>query len=434
MRADLIFVGTELLLGEILNTNAQYLSRRLAQLGVDVYVQTVVGDNLDRLSDVLADAVNRSDVVITTGGLGPTMDDLTRDAVARVIGRGLVEDPVLIAELEKHFERRGVPMTENNRRQACLPEGASPVPNRNGTAPGISLRHAGCLILCLPGPPRELMPMFEDEVAPRLLGNGKARLQTLYSRVLKVVGMGESAVEHLLSDLVAGQSDPTIAPYAKSQELHLRLATKASDEQEAEARFAPLETEIRRRLGRHLYGRDDETLEEITGRELVRRGLVLALAESCTGGLIGHRITNVAGSSDYFLMSLVAYDNRVKEQLLGVPAAVLAAHGAVSAETAAAMAEGALARLRSCSGMSNQAAGHHIDRPTGHVTLAVTGIAGPGGGTADKPVGTVFCAAAGLGYTVTLPLALRGSRSEIKHRSATMALNLLREYLLDTNS
>lgn len=416
MRAELVFVGTELLLGEILNTNAQYLSQMLARHGIDVFFQTTVGDNMARLTATLQQAVSRADVVITTGGLGPTLDDLTREAVSAVLERPLREDPRLISFLEDYFAQRGIAMTDNNRRQAQVPEGGEPLDNPVGTAPGLWLDTGDVVVVCLPGPPRELIPIFEGQVLPRLGARrgdepGEATVR-LHSRVLKVVGLPEASVEDRLVDLLTGQSDPTMALYARRGEIHIRLATKAATAQEAESRFAPVEKEMAQRLGHHLFGADDDLLEAVVGRDLARRGLTLAVAESCTGGLVGHRITNVPGSSAYFLLGLTTYSNQAKEDLLAVPAAVLAEHGAVSAETAVAMAAGARRRAGS------------------HVAVAITGIAGPGGGTPDKPVGTVYLAAAGGPEPLVRRLAQRGTREDIKERSATNALALLREYIL----
>lgn len=412
MRAELICVGTELLLGETLNTNAQYLGQRLAGLGVDIYHQSVVGDNLQRACEAAARALSRADVVLITGGLGPTMDDVTREVVASVTGRPLRRDPALVAALSADLQARGLAVSETQLRQAYLPEGAEALPNPHGTAPGIWVEHEGRVVCALPGPPVELRQMFESQVEPRLRARMAPGTPALHRRTLKVCGLPEAEVEDRLADLIARQADPTIAPYARSGEIHLRLATKAADAAEAAARFDPLEAEIRRRLGRHLFGRDDDTLPGVIGRALAARGLTLALAESCTGGLLGARITEAPGSSAYFLLSAVTYSNEAKEKVLGVPRQLLEEHGAVSEPVALAMADGA----RRLAGAS--------------VGVGVTGIAGPGGGTPEKPVGTVYIGLSWEGGRRAQRLNLRGTRAEIRSRTVSRALALLLELLV----
>lgn len=412
MKAELVFIGTELLLGEIENRNATFLSRQLADMGIDVYFQTVVGDNLERIMMTLRQAQQRSDVVLTTGGLGPTMDDATRNAIADLTGRPLRVIPELLADLQSFYSSRGMELKEGSRRQAMLPEGAEALPNPRGTAPGIWLEHEGCIFVALPGPPREMQPMFEEHVKPRLLARiPQDDRKTLYRRILKISGVPEATLEERLYDLIANQTDPTIAPYAKGGEVHLRLATKASTPDEAAARFEPLEREIRRRFGWRLYGQDDDTLEAVVGAKLLQSGLTVAVGESCTGGMAGMRLTNVPGSSAWFKLSVVAYANEMKENLLDVPGEILRKHGAVSEEVAIALAEGA-----------RKKAGTDLG-------LGITGIAGPGGGTPEKPVGTVYTAVVGPKLQVTRRLSLRGSRDDIRVRTVTHALTMILEYL-----
>lgn len=412
MKAELVFIGTELLLGEIENRNATFLASQLAELGIDVYYQTVVGDNPQRLLATLENAAKRSDVVITTGGLGPTMDDATREAIARLTGRPLQVDPDLLADLESFYRSRRMELKEGSRRQAMLPQGAEPIPNPNGTAPGIWLDHDGRSIIALPGPPREMVPMFNDFVRPRLLAKlPQGGRGSLYRRILKIVGVPEATLEERLYDLVANQTDPTIAPYAKRGEVHIRLATKAASREEAQARFDPIETEIRKRIGWRLYGFDDDTLEEVVGRQLKANGYTVAVGESCTGGMTGMRITNVPGSSEWFVMSVVAYSNDIKHRVLNVPTEMLEQHGAVSRPVALALAEGA----RRLSGAD--------------LGLGITGIAGPGGGTPEKPVGTVFVAVVGDDHQIVRNLRLRGSRDDIRYRTTTNSLAMILEYL-----
>jgi len=426
VNAELVFVGTELLLGEILNTNAQYLSQQLALLGVDVYHQVVVGDNAPRLRAVLQQALARADLVIACGGLGPTEDDITREVAAEIAGRPLELDQSLVNGLEAWFAARGRKMTENNRRQCMVPRGATVLPNDRGTAPGLIIpAEGGKAFILLPGPPGEMRPMFERHVVPYLTARNGGLPRRLVTRTLRFVGIGESSLADGLKDLLQAQTDPTIAPYAKTAEVHLRLATRAADEAEGYARIAPVEAEIRARFGRYLYGVDDETLPQVVGRLLAERAMTLSTAESCTGGLVARYITDVPGSSRYFGMGFVTYANEAKMRFLGVPEELLATHGAVSEPVARAMAEGAL-----------QQAG-------ADVAVAISGIAGPDGGTPAKPVGTVCFALAGRGYggdpsgTGALPAGVwaethwfHGDREGVRERAAVHALALVRRYLL----
>lgn len=420
VKAELVFVGTELLLGEILNTNAQFLSQQLALLGIDLHYQHVVGDNVDRLAGVLRQALSRCDIVITSGGLGPTMDDLTREVAAEVTGHPLQLDPRLQAELAAWFAQRGRAMAENNLRQAMVPEGATVLDNDRGTAPGLVIPAGeGKEIIVLPGPPVELRPMFQQQVVPHLTRRMGLRPVSMVSRTLRFVDIGESTLEDKLKDLIAQQADPSIAPYAKLAEVHLRLATKAADPDEGLARIAPVEAEIRRRLGPHIYGTDETSLEAAVGQLLRDRSLKLTAAESCTGGLIAKRVTDVAGSSDYFSFGFTTYSNEAKMKMLGVPADLLAANGAVSEPVARAMAAGALAEAGA------------------DIAVAVSGVAGPGGGTPEKPVGTVCFGLATRGNGRDLPagawtrtLQFWGSRTDIRDRTAIQALAMVRRYVL----
>lgn len=419
MIAELVFVGTELLLGEILNSNAQFMSQRLALLGIDVFHQQVVGDNAQRLRGVLREALSRSDVVITSGGLGPTMDDITRDIAAEVAGRPLEVNQKLLAELKDWFAQRGRVMTENNVRQAMVPRGAQVLPNDRGTAPGLIIpTSADKVIIVLPGPPNEFRPMFEQQVIPYLTHRMGGTALSLVSRTLRFIDIGESSLEDALKDLIGSQKDPSIATYAKLGEVHLRLATKAPDAAAGMARIARVEAEIRRRVGKHIYGVDDTRLEEAVGQLLKERQIHVTLAESCTGGLVAKRLTDIPGSSAYLEFGFVTYSNEAKQKLLGVPGPLLAEHGAVSEPVVRAMAAGAL------------------ERSGADVALAVSGIAGPDGGTPEKPVGTVWFGLAARG-AAGLPAGvwafvqhMQGSREDVRERSATVALASLRRYLL----
>ena len=406
MNAEIVCVGTELLLGETVNTHAAFLSQRLAEYGIDVYHHVTVGDNPARLDEALRQAAGRARVVIVTGGLGPTGDDLTREAIAAVTGRPLVLDEGVLEEIRRRLAGRGRPMTPGNRKQALFPEGSAILPNPHGTAPGFVLPwRDGRWFVALPGPPRELQPMVDGPLRPFLERWAEAAGRPrLVKRVLRIAGLGESEVEHRLADLFASQGDVTLATYAKEGEVHLRLATKVAG---AATRLDELAAEIGRRLGLHVYGEGDEPLEAVVGRLLRQRGETVAVAESCTGGRVADRLTNVPGSSAYVVAGVVAYANQAKVQALAVRPHDLAAHGAVSEPVARAMAAG----VRRFFGA--------------HWGVATTGIAGPGGGTPEKPVGTVYVAVDGPAGTRVERYRWAGDRQAVKTRSAQAALFLL---------
>ena len=413
MRAEIISVGTELLLGQIVDTNAAYLSQVLSSLGIDIYYRSTVGDNAARLADTLKTALSRSDVVITIGGLGPTEDDLTKETIADALGDEMVADPVSEAKIRDFFERRGLPIAESNLKQALSPKHGQVVPNDVGTAPGALFEKDGKIVIALPGPPGEMIPMVDRYVTPILSERAASTSgrSVIKSRVLRVCGIGESAAEIKVKDLLAS-SNPSLAPYAKGGEVHFRVTAKSADEDEAERLIAGLESKVRERLGEFIYGIDEETLETVVVRMLVERGLTLALAESCTGGLVANRITNVPGSSETLMAAIVAYANEAKTKFLGVPEETLRAHGAVSSETAQAMAEGAARNVGT------------------DIALGITGIAGPGGGSDEKPVGLVYIAMrTPSGVEVTRNM-YGGSREDIKMRASQTALNMLRVYLM----
>lgn len=408
MKTEIIAVGTELLLGQITNTNARFLSEKLAEIGIGTYWHTVVGDNAERVADTFRVALSRADLILFSGGLGPTMDDLTKETVAGVLGLPLEKDEAWEVRLEHLFARLGRTMTDNNRKQALLPRGARLIENDNGTAPGIWLEHEGKIIVLMPGPPRELQPMFTDKVIP-LLPAGE---RVLVSRVLKVAGLGESAMEEKIADLVAGQTNPTIAPLAKYSEVHLRLTAGAKEVSEALGLLDSTEARLLERLGEAVFGRDEETMADAVARLLIKRRMTVAVAESCTGGFLAHTLTNVPGSSDYFMHGLVTYSNRSKTELLGVKAALIRNFGAVSEEVARAMAE----KMR--------------NKASSDLALSITGIAGPGGGTDEKPVGLVYMALATPGDVICRRFNFFGNRETIKERAVMAALNLLRLYLV----
>lgn len=412
MTAEIISVGTELLLGQILNTDAQYLAREMSAYGFDLYYQSTVGDNHGRLSECLRRALGRSDVVILSGGLGPTQDDMTKDAVADVFELAMELDEESKIFLEAFFEERGVEMTPNNLRQAMFPAGSIILANARGTAPGCIVEKDGKVAIVLPGPPRELTHMFEKQVRPYL---AKRCDSAIVSRVIRIFGMGESSVEHAIRDLLSG-TNPTVAPYAALGEVTLRLTAKVANIADANALLDPITKEITARLGDVVYSQNGEKLEEIIIRLLRERGETLALAESCTGGLLAAKLTDVPGASTVFLESAVTYSNAAKIRRLGVQEETLEKYGAVSEKTAKEMAEGA----------------RFVSNAT--YALAITGIAGPGGATLDKPVGLVYVALAQKGEkTLVEELRLGGDRDRIRSLSALNALDLLRRSIVVRN-
>ena len=388
------------------------MSQRLAEIGVDVHHRHTVGDNLGRIVSVLELALSRSDVVLICGGLGPTQDDLTRESTAAVTGRPLRSDAEAEQHLRGFFARRGLTPTPNNLKQATVPEGGRLLENTCGTAPGLLVEHEGKVLIAVPGPPTEMREMMRREVIPYLTARQGGRPRAVHARVLRFADVGESTLVAEIDDIIAAQTDPTVAPYAKPGEVTLRLATKAESAAAAAERLDAMEARLRERVGGYVYGVDDETMEVAVGLALRARGATVAVAESCTGGLIASRITDVAGSSEYFLGGVVAYANEIKQRVLGVPARTLIDHGAVSEQTALAMASGVRALYRA------------------DYALATTGIAGPGGGTEDKPVGLVYLAVADAEGTICLRHNWPGTREQFKHRVSQYALNLLRKRVL----
>jgi nicotinamide-nucleotide amidase len=413
LKAEIVAVGTELLLGEITDTNATYMSQQLAAIGVDLHFRHTVGDNLQRLVGVLRLAMGRSDTIIMCGGLGPTEDDLTRDALAVATGRPLVRDAAAVEHLKQFFASRGRTPSESNFKQCEAPSGATLLNNTCGTAPGVFVEYEGTWLFAIPGPPPEMREMMRLEVLPRLReraiveGGG-----ILHSRVLRLCDIGESDVATQLADVIENQTDPTIALYASPGEVKVRLATKDTDEAAATGRLDALAAAISARMGAHVFGFDEDTMEVAVGKVLLSVDATCAVAESCTGGMIASRITDVPGASAYFLAGIAAYDNRVKAGVLGVPQETLEAHGAVSRECALAMAEG-------------------VRRLTGaDFAVSTTGIAGPGGGTPEKPVGLVYVAVADANGADCIQQFWPSTREQFKQRVSQMALNLLRKRIL----
>lgn len=412
MIVEFISVGTELLLGNIVNTNASFLAEKCAQLGLSLYYQTTVGDNFIRLEDTLKLALSRSEVVILTGGLGPTQDDLTKEVVAKVMGKALIEDSHTRERITDYFKSSQIsPITENNWKQALIPEGAIVVDNQNGTAPGIIIEENGKSIILLPGPPNEMIPMFMEDIYPYL---NQLQPEIIYSQIVKLCGIGESSAETMIQDLINEQSNPTIAPYAKVGEVHIRVTAKAKDEEQAKKLLKPVVKELKARFGKNVFTtKENETLEDAVVKLLSKNELTLTTAESCTGGMLAARLINVSGVSEVFKQGFITYSNKAKRKILGVQKSTLKKYGAVSEKTAKEMAKGGVFATDS------------------DVCVAITGIAGPDGGTLEKPVGLVYISCY-LNDNVTVQeYHFKGNRAKVREQSVVKALTLLRECILD---
>lgn len=410
MKAEIIAVGTELLLGDILNSNAQYLSQELALLGIEVYYQCVVGDNPKRLEETLETSFNRSDIVITTGGLGPTDDDLTKEIGSKYFDEELILDEVAFSRIKKYFDKIGKEMTPNNKKQAMVPENNKTVMyNQNGTAPGIIIEKDNKILIMLPGPPKEVFPMFENQVKPFL---EISRNATFISEVLRVADVGESALETRVKDLIDNQTNPTIATYAKDGESILRITAKADDEATARKLIEPMVLEVEKRLGNSIYAKGESTMAETVISLCKDKGLTIATAESCTGGMIVESLVSCSGASAVVQEGIVTYSNESKVNRLGVDTKTLEKVGAVSPEVALEMAVG----VAKTSGAD--------------VGIGITGIAGPDGGTPEKPVGLVYMAISVKGETKVQECRFGGSRNKIRQRACYQALNWLRLELL----
>lgn len=409
MEAEIIAVGTELLLGDILNTNAQYLSKELAALGISVHFQTVVGDNPARLKSVLTQALSRSDLLVLSGGLGPTEDDLTKQTVAEAFGDTLRYDAAEARKIEAFFTAWHRTMPENNRKQAMVPTNGRKINNANGTAPGMIFEKDGKTAILLPGPPKELQPMFADSVRPWLAAKSDS---VLYSTTLRVIGIGESHLETMVAPLLA-QTNPTAALYAKTAEVVVRITAKSANEASAKALCEKTVSDFYDILGDCIYARDADSLAETVVQVLCEHKKTLATAESCTGGLLSKRITEISGASNVFHLGICTYANEMKEQMLGVKAETLAQYGAVSSETAAEMAIGIRKAANADFGVS------------------ITGIAGPTGGTPEKPVGTVYLAMANATAVYVQKLVIVNRTREAVRESATHhALDMVRRMTL----
>ncbi len=410
MTVEIISVGTEILLGNIVNTNAAYLAEKCAGIGLSCYYQEVVGDNEERLTGILQTALDRADVVLLSGGLGPTQDDLTKETAAKVLGKELYLHEPSKAAIAAFFQQRGIEITENNWKQAMVPEGCIVVDNPNGTAPGIIMEENGRHVILMPGPPGELIPMFENAVIPYL---NSLQPGIIYSQTVKVCGIGESKAESMVEDLIREQSNPTIATYAKTGEVHLRVTARAEDEKEAKKLVKPYVKELKGRFGNHIYTtQEDVTLEKAVVDLLLANHLTVSTVESCTGGMLAARLINVPGVSEVFKAGYITYSNKSKRKLLGIKKSILEKHGAVSPEIAKEMAKGAAIFGKA------------------DVTVGITGVAGPDGGSEEKPVGLVYIACSVCGRISVKECHFSGNRMKIRESSVSAALSLMRESIL----
>ncbi len=412
MVVELVSVGTELLLGNIVNTNARYLSEKCAMLGLNVYYQTTVGDNEERLAEVIKTALNRSDIVILNGGLGPTEDDLTKETCARVMGLSLVKDTHTEERLKEYYrERNKEDLPESNWKQAVIPEGAVVFDNENGTAPGLAIEQDGKTVILVPGPPNELYPMMENQICPYLQ---KKNEDVILSQMVKICGFGESKVEEMILDLIDKQTNPTLATYAKQGEVHLRVTARAASEEEARKLLKPMVKEIKKRFGEAVYTTDEkETLTDVVVKLLKKHELTVTTAESCTGGLLAGTLVGVPGVSEVFREGFVTYSNKAKRKLLDVSKSTLKKYGAVSAQTAKEMAKGGVFATDS------------------DICVAITGLAGPDGATPEKPIGLVYIACYMNDRVHVEEFRFKGDRQKIRERSVVQALDVLRRSILE---
>ncbi|MEA4852655.1 MAG: competence/damage-inducible protein A [Christensenella sp.] len=412
-RAEILCVGTELLLGDIVNTNAAYIAKELANIGIGVYYQSVVGDNNDRLKESLNLAFSRADIVIMTGGLGPTYDDLTKETVAEYFHKEMAMDQKSLDSITDFFKRIDRKMTDNNRKQAMMPVGATIFPNAHGTAPGLAISENGKTAILLPGPPSEMKPMFDNSVVPYLM---RFSDKVLVSHSVKLFGAGESEVESILHDMMENSENPTIAPYAKTGEMLLRVTASGKNVQECENLIAPVIEHIKSIFGKYIYGIDVKNLQTAVVNALTEKGLTIATAESCTGGLISQRITQVPGASNVFGCGICSYSNDIKQSVLHVSGETLSQYGAVSEQTAVEMARG----VRELSGAD--------------IGVSTTGIAGPGGGSVEKPVGLVYIAINSCKGSEVIKLNLsRGrvdDRENIRHMAAQNVFQMVLQELI----
>ncbi|MPW25813.1 competence/damage-inducible protein A [Alkalibaculum sp. M08DMB] len=405
MISELINVGTEILIGDILNTNAKYISKELATIGFNMYYHTTVGDNPNRLKSALELSLSRSDVIILTGGLGPTQDDLTKETLAQLLNVEMVFDQESHDTLLKFFVNSSN-VTQNNYKQAYIPRGSTIIPNNNGTAPGILLEKDDKIVILLPGPPREMIPMFEETVLPLLVSKCETKF---FSNYYKVASIGESTLEDMLLDLINGQSNPTIATYAKVGDVLLRVTANAKTYEEAKILLDKYDVIIKERLGDNIYANEDISLHEVIANTLIKRELTISIAESCTGGLIVSKLTEIPGISSSLHSGIVCYSNQAKTKFLGVSEDTLSNYGSVSEKTATEMLLGLYEQTKS------------------DITIVTTGIAGPSGGSIEKPVGLVYIGILYKNQSVVEKHQLSGSRERIQLKATNIAFNLIRK-------
>ena len=409
MTAEIICVGTEILLGNIVNTNAAYLAEKCAYLGLSNYYQVVVGDNEQRLLETINTAKSRADVIFLIGGLGPTEDDLTKETAAKAFNVELVMDEEAKNNIVTILTNRGIDITNNNFKQALVPKGSIVLYNKNGTAPGIIMEEAGKVVIMLPGPPNEFVPMVDDQVVPYFLKKGTN--DVIYSRVVKLVGVGESKVAEEISDLIA-MTNLTVATYAKTGEVHIRVTASAANDDEAKALVKPVVKKLKAMYPDNVYSTNaDETLERAVVELLSKNGLSITAAESCTGGLVCGKIVNVAGASEVFRGGYITYSNKQKRNVIGVKKSTLEKYGAVSEQVAAEMAKGVLEVSKA------------------DVAISTTGIAGPGGGTPEKPVGLVYIGCAVKNKVYVEKFNFSGSRNKVRESTVVAALSMVRKYV-----
>ncbi|WP_142691699.1 competence/damage-inducible protein A [Clostridium tertium] len=409
MKAEIIAIGTEILLGDIVNTNAQFLAKELAALGIDVYHQSVIGDNEERIIESFEKAFERCDLVITTGGLGPTQDDLTKELGAKYFNKKLVLHEPSLDWIKTYLDMKDEAIVEANKKQAYFPEGSIILPNPNGTAPGSIVSENNKILINLPGPPREMKPMFNDHVKKYLEG---ITGEIIKSKILRLFGIGESLMAQKLNNLIQNSKNPTVAPYAKDNDVTLRITAKGNSEKECDDLINPVDKEIKDALGEYIYGEGETSLENVVSEILCNNKLSVSTAESCTGGMIAASLISYPGISDVFKEGAVTYSNESKMKRLGVSKETLDRYGAVSEETAREMAIG-IAREANTD-----------------ISISTTGIAGPGGGTDEKPVGLVYIGVFIKGKVVVNKFNFTGNRERIRRKTTMNALNILRKELL----
>ncbi|MFZ7119759.1 MAG: competence/damage-inducible protein A [Eubacteriaceae bacterium] len=406
MNCELINVGTEILIGDILNTNAQYLSKELAILGLNMYYHTTVGDNPQRLKYTLENAIKRSDIIILTGGLGPTQDDLTKETVAQLFNVKMQFDQESYDKLLKYFTNSSNKVTKNNLKQTYIPEGASIIPNNNGTAPGIIFEKDNKVVILLPGPPRELIPMFQETVFPYLMDKSETKF---YSNYYKITSIGESSLEDILIDLIDAQTNPTIATYAKVGEVLLRVTANSKTKEEANSLLDNYDKIIKERLGDNIYANQDIPLNSVVATKLIDNNISISIVESCTGGLIASKLTEIPGISKSLHTGLVCYSNESKRDFLNVKEETLNKYGSVSSQTAKEMLNGLYNKTKS------------------DMVIATTGIAGPNGGSDEKPVGLVYIGIMYKNNCIIEKYNISGSRTRIQSKATNIALNMVRK-------